>query len=64
MNIWKQFSFKQRSFFENLSSPPTEEQRIGERNQAILGWIFWIGLVGLLGLGIWKAGELFMRIGS
>jgi hypothetical protein len=62
MNLLKQFSFKQRHFFEMLSSPPTEEQRIGERNMAILGWIFWLGVIGLICLGFWKVGELIIGL--
>jgi len=54
------FTLKTRGFFEKLSRPPTEEERIGERNNRILGYALLIGLVGLLIVGLVTVGKFLV----
>ena len=57
MKLFKQFSLKSRGFMEMLTRPATEEERIGERNSRILGWIMLAGLIALLLVGVGTVGK-------
>jgi tetrahydromethanopterin S-methyltransferase subunit G len=57
MNLFKQFSLKERNFGEKLTRPATEAERIGERNNRFLGRILLGAIVGLVLLGLYTVGK-------
>ncbi len=62
MNLFKQFTFKQRNLIQKLTNTATEEELIGERNQRILNKFIIAGILALLCLGVWRAGELILSL--
>jgi hypothetical protein len=56
------FTLKSRGFFEKLTRPATEEERIGERNNAILGYTILLTLLGLVGVGLWSVGKFLVSL--
>ena len=54
------FTLKTRGFFASMSRPPTEEERIGERNNRIIGYALLILLIGLLITGLVTMGKFLL----
>lgn len=51
------FTLKSRGFFERMTRPATAEEKIGERNNAILGYAILLGIFGLILTGLYTVGK-------